>query len=254
MERPPVISVITIVYNDVNGIEKTISSVLSQTYSHIEYIVIDGGSIDGTLEIIERYNDKIDHWVSGPDKNLYDAMNKGLRSATGDYVLFINSGDEIYHNETLSNIFKSREYADVYYGETMMTDSAGNELGVRSKLSTRKLTKNLTADDFLKGMVVSHQSILVKRTIAPDYELHYSCSSDIDWCIKVLKLSRLTVNSHQIISKFLVGGYSQKNMKKCWLERFKILRTHFGMSRTLYAHIVIALRYLFGRYILGKKY
>jgi len=136
----------------------------------------------------------------------------------------------------------------------MMTDSAGNELGVRSKLSTRKLTKNLTADDFLKGMVVSHQSILVKRTIAPDFELHYSCSSDIDWCIKVLKLSRLTVNSHQIISKFLVGGYSQKNMKKCWLERFKILRTHFGMSRTLYAHIVIALRYLYGRYILGKKY
>ena len=254
MERPPIIIVITIVFNDVNGIEKTISSVFSQTYSHKEYIVIDGGSNDGTLEIIEKFEEKIDHWVSEPDKNLYDAMNKGLKFATGDYVLFINSGDEIYHDETLSSVFKSCEYADVYYGETMMTDSSGKELGVRSKLSTRKLTRNLKADDFLKGMVVSHQSIIVKRSLVPDYDLAYSCSSDIDWCIKVLKLSRLTVNSHQIISKFLIGGYSQKNMKKCWLERFKILRGHFGMFRTLYWHVIIVFRFLSGRYLFGKKY
>lgn len=254
MERPPIISVITVVFNDVSGIEKTISSVLSQTYSHKEYIVVDGGSNDGTVEVLEKYGEKIDHWVSEPDKNLYDAMNKGLKFATGDYVLFINSGDEIYHNETLSSVFKSTGNADVYYGETMMIDSSGKELGVRSELSTRKLTKNLKAEDFLKGMVVSHQSIIVKRSLAPDYVLEYSCSSDIDWCIKVLKLSRLTVNSHQIISKFLVGGYSQKNMKKCWLERFKILRAHFGMSRALYAHVLIVFRFISGRYLSGKKY
>jgi len=242
------------VFNDVSGIEKTIASVLSQTYSHKEYIVIDGGSNDGTLEVIKKFGEKIDHWVSEPDKNLYDAMNKGLKFATGDYVLFINSGDEIYDDGTLSRVIKSKEDADIYYGETMMIDSSGKELGVRSKLSTRKLTKNLKAEDFLKGMVVSHQSIIVKRSIVPEYNLEYTCSSDIDWCIKALKLSRLTVNSHQIISKFLIGGYSQKNMKKCWLERFTILRTHFGMLRTLYAHVVIVFRFISGRYLSGKKY
>src|SRR4051812_1110497 len=98
----PVLSVITVVYNNVSHIERTLLSVLDQTYPHIEYIVIDGASTDGTLVIIEKYKDRIAKLISEPDKGIYDAMNKGLAIATGDYVLFMNSGDEIYARETVA--------------------------------------------------------------------------------------------------------------------------------------------------------
>ena len=100
----PKISVITVVYNSVSYIERTIQSVLSQTYPHIEYIIIDGGSGDGTTEIIKKYSGSLAYWVSEPDKGLYDAMNKGLAKATGEFVWFINSGDEISGSKTDSDM------------------------------------------------------------------------------------------------------------------------------------------------------
>src|ERR1700761_7114863 len=96
MSAQPILSVITIVYNNVNDIERTMLSVLNQTYGHIEYIVIDGKSNDGTLEIIKRYENRIAKLISEKDEGIYDAMNKGIAAATGDYVIFMNSGDEFY--------------------------------------------------------------------------------------------------------------------------------------------------------------
>src|SRR5690606_40848321 len=101
----PVLSVITVVYNNVRDIERTLLSVLNQVYPHIEYIVIDGGSNDGTKEVIQKYQERIAHFVSEPDRGIYDAMNKGLAVATGEYVLFMNSGDELYDASTVEAVF-----------------------------------------------------------------------------------------------------------------------------------------------------
>ncbi|WP_370526631.1 glycosyltransferase [Pedobacter sp. HDW13] len=103
----PKLTVITIVYNNVRDIERTLKSVLNQTYKKIEYIVIDGASTDGTLQVVEQYKNQVSKIVSEPDKGIYDAMNKGLAIATGDYVLFMNSGDELYDQHTVEDVFTS---------------------------------------------------------------------------------------------------------------------------------------------------
>src|SRR3954469_22501603 len=133
MEFNPKISIITVVYNAQALIERTILSVLSQTYLNIEYIIIDGGSSDGTLQIAEKHQSKIALIHSGKDNGIYDAMNKGLNDATGDYVLFLNAGDELYHASTISAAFSKGE-ADVYYGNTAVVDEEGTLLGDRRLL------------------------------------------------------------------------------------------------------------------------
>src|SRR5690606_9150228 len=116
------ISIITIVYNNVQDIAYTIESALEQTYPHVEYIIIDGASTDGTMDVIERYRERIHCVVSEKDKCIYDAMNKGLAKATGDYVLFLNSGDELFDSKTLQHVVSAGRGADITYGETKLID------------------------------------------------------------------------------------------------------------------------------------
>src|ERR1700761_611826 len=127
----PKLSVITIVYNNVRDIERTMLSVINQTYQNVEYIIVDGLSNDGTLDIIHKYSDKVAKLISEKDEGIYDAMNKGLAAATGDYVIFMNSGDEFYDINTVSNVFASEPGADIYYGETEMINENGENLGQR---------------------------------------------------------------------------------------------------------------------------
>lgn len=190
----PVISVITVVYNSLSLIEKTISSILSQTYPNIEYIVIDGGSSDGTAEIIRVYEERISWWISEPDRGIYDAMNKGLAAATGDYVWFMNAGDRIYRDDTLEEIITGagsepvREYgsfirAKIYYGDTMIVDPQYREVGLR-RLRPPEV---LTWKSFKKGMLVCHQAIIVGREIAEPFDPQYRHSADFDWVVRALK-------------------------------------------------------------------
>lgn len=120
-DNNPLISVITVAYNAKNDLEKTIQSVLNQTYSNIEFVIVDGGSTDGSVEIIKKYEERIDKWISEPDKGIYDAMNKGIKLATGEWLNFMNAGDVFYDEDVLLNIFslnilpeKSFLYSDVY--------------------------------------------------------------------------------------------------------------------------------------------
>ena len=114
------VTVVTVVFNDVAHIENTMLSVIGQTYKKIEYIVIDGKSNDGTTSLIRQYSDRIATWISEPDKGIYDAMNKGLALASGDYVIFMNSGDEFMDNAVLEHVFDSISgYPDVIYGHTI---------------------------------------------------------------------------------------------------------------------------------------
>ena len=169
MQFIPKISIITVVYNAVGLLERTINSVLAQTYPHIEYIIIDGASTDGTLSIIEKYRTKIHTIISEKDKGIYDAMNKGLHNATGGYVLFLNAGDELYSTTTLQEIFSLSPNADVYYGNTKVIDELGKELGNRRHTPP----KQLTWTSLKYGMCVSHQSFIAKRTLCDDYNLQY---------------------------------------------------------------------------------
>ena len=198
MDFNPKISIITVVYNGHSLIERTIRSVISQTWLNIEYIIIDGGSSDGTLEIAEKYQSKIALIHSGKDDGIYDAMNKGLKDATGDYVLFMNAGDELYDSTTIASVFAQGE-ADVYYGNTAVADEHGKILGDR-RLSP---PAQLSWKSLRYGMCVSHQSFIARRSICEPYDLRYRVGSDIDWVIKVLKRAATVRNTGIYISKFL---------------------------------------------------
>jgi glycosyltransferase involved in cell wall biosynthesis len=237
MSANPKLSVITIVYNNAKDIERTMQSVLLQTYQNIEYILIDGASNDGTVEIIQKYNSQLANFISEPDKGIYDAMNKGLAIATGDYVLFMNSGDEIYAPETVTDVFASAPSGDIYYGETEMFDENWTSLGQRR----HHAPEHFDWHSFKYGMNVSHQAIYIKRSLTEPYDLTYKYSSDIDWIIKAAKKSSNIVNTHLYVAKYLVGGISKKKHLASLKERFKILSTYYGFMPNLFNHLVIAL-------------
>ncbi|MGN0001919.1 MAG: glycosyltransferase family 2 protein [Sphingobacterium composti] len=244
----PTISIITIVYNNVRDIEHTILSVINQTYSNIEYIVIDGASTDGTLDIIQQYRGSIDVLVSEKDSGIYDAMNKGLAKATGDYVLFLNSGDELFDNNTIQIIVEKGNNADIIYGETKLVDEKRNVIGDRR----HKAPVHFDWKSFQYGMNVCHQAIYVKREIAQPYDLQYKLSADVDWVIRAAKKAKSTQNVNCYVARYLVGGMSQKRHKQSLKERYAIFKKHYGTFQNWINHGIIALRLIKYRITNGK--
>lgn len=238
MSSPHKISIITVVYNGEKHIGRTIESVLGQSYSSIEYIIVDGKSTDGTLKVIESYQG-IHKLISEPDQGLYDAMNKGLKAATGAYVWYLNSGDQVYESDTVEKMVEGMKgYPDIIYGGTMIIDEAQNEVGDR-RLSP---PAQLSWKSFRQGMVVCHQSILVKRELAPDYNLEYRFSADIDWAIRASKKAALIHNSHLVLSRFLEGGMTDHNIKAGLKERFRIMTRYYGRIPTILRHFLFGIR------------
>ena len=231
----PILSVITIVYNNVSDIERTMLSVLNQTYKGIEYIIVDGLSNDGTLEVIKRYDSRIAKLISERDEGIYDAMNKGLAVATGDYVIFMNSGDEFYDVDTVAAVFAAGADADIYYGETEMIDGNGQSLGQRR----HKAPEQFTWRSFKFGMSVSHQAIYIRRALLEPYDRRYQLSSDIDWIIRAAKKAKKIVNVNRYVAKYLVGGMSKKKHRQSLEERFDIMKRHYGLVPTILNHFVI---------------
>jgi glycosyltransferase involved in cell wall biosynthesis len=234
------ITIITVVFNAQKVLERTIKSVLEQTYPFIEYIIIDGASTDGTLSILEKYETKFQNLISEKDNGIYDAMNKGLNLATGDYILFLNAGDELYDKNILEKIFSKTPHADVYYGNTKVVNIKSHELGDR-RLSP---PEQLTWESFKYGMLVSHQSFIAKRNLCGMYDLNYRIAADIDWVINILKKSSKIVNTKLYISKFLEGGKSSQAPYKALKERFLIMANHYGLLTTIVCHIYIVFRFM----------
>jgi glycosyltransferase involved in cell wall biosynthesis len=232
----PRLSVITIVYNNVRDIERTMLSVLNQSYNNIEYIIVDGLSTDGTLQVIEQYKDRISKIVSEKDKGIYDAMNKGLAMATGDYIIFMNSGDEFYDNQTVAAVFAAADNADIYYGETEMIADNGESLGQRRHKAPEKFTWR----DFKYGMSISHQAIYIRRELAEPYDMRYQLSADIEWIIRAAKKANKIVNVNRYVAKYLVGGMSKKKHRQSLQERFDIMKRYYGLIPTILNHFVIA--------------
>ena len=240
-------SVITICYNAAATIERTLRSVTGQSWTDKEYIIIDGASKDSTMEIIGRYRDKVDILVSEPDKGLYDAMNKGLRLATGDYVLFMNSGDRFHEDTTLEQISDQVQKLDklpgVIYGNTVLTNMAGEIYGMR-RLSP---PERLDWKSFKNGMLVCHQAFYARRDLAEPYDTKYRFSADVDWCIRVMKKAETLHNTHLIVADYLEdgSGVTIDNRKASLKERFAIMRKYYGLPSTLMHHAWFAVRLLF---------
>lgn len=245
----PLISVITVVFNRVYDIEHTLFSITGQTYSDMEYIVIDGGSTDGTTSLLQKYSDKIHVLISENDDGIYDAMNKGLSYATGQYVLFINGGDTLHSRNTIEDVVirhlsDHKNMPDIIYGECMMVDSERNQLQTRSAYKKQIFPESLDLYSFKWGTNVSHQSFIVKRAIAPKYNLSYRWSSDVDWMLRCIQLSDSIQAYHGIISDFVTGDSSEKHKLSSLKERFAIMKIHYGLTQTIYFHTCIIFKRL----------
>lgn len=237
----PLLSIITVTYNAGAVLQRTLDSVVAQDYPSIEHVLIDGASKDNTLALLQAHAAQIQRsvLVSEPDKGLYDAMNKGLARATGDYVLFLNAGDELADSHILTEIFAEKANADVYYGHALLVDLDGRPHGLRLPHPPTKLSwKSLQW-----GMSVCHQAFVVKRGLAVTYDLSYPICADIDWMIRTLKQCNTMHFTGGVVCRFLMDGLSSNRRKQAWWERFKVLDKHYGRLPNLLNHLYIVVRF-----------
>ena len=205
------------------------------------YIIVDGASKDKTLSIIDRYKDHIAKVTSEPDKGLYDAMNKGIRLATGDYLCFLNAGDSFHEDDTLQQMVHTlpgSELPDVMYGETALVDKEGHFVRMR-RLSA---PETLTWKSFRQGMLVCHQAFFAKRTLVEPYNLKYRFSADFDWCIRIMKKAHTLHNTRLTIIDYLDEGMTTQNRKASLKERFRIMAQYYGLISTAAYHVWFVLR------------
>lgn len=252
-------SIITITYQAETVLEKTVESVLEQEYPYVEHLIVDGASKDRTVAIAETYKERSDaadngHTIlisSEPDKGLYDAMNKGLVKATGDYVVFLNAGDFLPSAHTLEVVAacvgEGEELPAVLYGETDIVDSNYQFLRHRRL----KAPKVLNWRSFRYGMLVCHQAFYARTDLARTllYNTAYRHSADVDWCIRVMKeaekrgLPLRQVDA--VIANFLAGGDSKQNHRASLNERFHVMCKHYGVLMTVVMHLWFVVRGIF---------
>jgi glycosyltransferase involved in cell wall biosynthesis len=244
MESAPKLTIITITYNAELYLERTILSVqkalvVLNDSSFLEYILVDGASKDNTLTIANRYNSLFDKIISEPDKGLYDAMNKGQRLANGEYIWFLNAGDEIRDEQVLVSLAKAfQSQKDIYYSDAMLVRDNGNEVGLRSELTPHRLHENIQWKDLALGMRICHQAFLPKTSICQAYD-DTNLSADIDWEINCLKKAKTTQKLDFVLCNYLLGGLSVKQHRRSLLDRFKVLQHHFGFFPTVVNHLRI---------------
>ena len=245
-------TVATVTYNAAAVIKRTLDSVEEQNYPYVEHIIIDGNSHDGTLAEFLRYQERNArearhevNAVSEPDKGIYDAMNKALAMATGDYIIFLNAGDRFHSPDVLSRVVACAD-ADtgVIYGDTDIVDLDG------AFLRHRRLSppKRLTSRSFLSGMLVCHQAFFARLSVAKkvNYNLRYRFSADYDWCIRVMRRAERAklklVNSGIVVADYLDGGMTVKNHRKSLWERFEVMARRYGIIRAVAMHVWFVVR------------
>lgn len=213
------LSIITVNLNNRDGLQKTIDSVVSQTFGDFEWIVIDGGSTDGSKELIEQYADYFAYWVSEPDKGVYNAMNKGIKVAKGDYLQFLNSGDWLVSPTILSEVFGGSHNADVLYGLMVRNNTSG-------EMHNMDLMKpKLFWYDFYFG-TLNHQSTFIKLHLFEEYggyDESYVVMADWHFFARVLGLGDASYEFLPIvISVYEGGGFSETS--DCWTADLLRLR------------------------------
>lgn len=239
------VSIITTTYNSGLTLRDTIRSVLSQSYPDIEYIIIDGGSKDNTLEIINKYKDKIAKVISEPDKGIYDAMNKGIRMATGDIVGILNSDDFFTSTNVIENIVKAFESNDIdaVFGDIHFVKPDNLNKSVRY-YSSSIFRPSL----FRFGFMPAHPSFYVKRICYEKYglyDLNYKIASDYDLLIRFLYINKITYKYLNIdFVTMRMGGASTENMKSRVVLNKEIVRAcrKYGIYTNLF---MLSLKYIY---------
>jgi glycosyltransferase involved in cell wall biosynthesis len=234
----PLVTVITVVRNGRHLLEHTIQSVLEQSYGNIEYIIIDGASTDGTIDIIKKYEQNIDYWISEPDKGLYDAMNKGIALSSGDWINFMNSGDVYYLPDTVNTVMAGRDdSADLLYGHCKMIYDPD--------FSVIWKAKNVT--DLWKGMIFRHQSLFTKTSICKKlyFDLSYKVSADFAFIFSCYQNKYRFHNLDLVVASVDLGGLSDVNIVLAMQEnRRAVMQFNDTMKVKLYYGWLILLTYV----------
>ena len=207
------LSVITVNYNDREGLLKTVKSVVGQSFKDYEYIIIDGGSTDGSVEVLEKYADKITYWVSEPDKGIYNAMNKAIDVAKGEYCIFMNSGDSFCSSETLSNVFVLEPSEDIVCGNTCTIE--------RIKEAPEEITF-----EYLFSNSICHQCAFIKTNLMSKYKYDekYKIVSDRKFFLQALVINNCSYRKISInIVNYDINGYSAANPHVSRMEYDNVL-------------------------------
>lgn len=210
----PKVTIVSVVFNDSLGIQRTIQSLKNQVYPNMEYVVIDGCSTDGTVEIIKKCENAIDYWVSEPDKGISDAFNKGIEASTGEWLYFLNAGDSLINERVLNDFAKELDPAyDVVYGHIVLKNSSGGDIGVFGKQYSEK--------KLWKSMIIPHQAAFHNRRYFEEYgyySLSYRHAMDYEILLRKKGLKAKYIN--KVLAEMIEGGVSRKNVTKVYKEYF----------------------------------
>lgn len=239
----PLFSIITVTYNAASTLPATLASVKEQSCKQYEYIVMDGLSKDNTVEMAKVADIPNARIFSSSDKGLYDAMNKAIDEATGDYLIFLNAGDAFHTPDTLQTIADAIEAngrPDIVYGQTQLVNANRQRIGDRHLIAPEELTFK----SFAQGMLVCHQAFIASRKIAQHYDLQYRFSADYEWCLRCLKQSSKNVYVPHTIIDYLSEGLTTANRKASLKERFNIMCHYYGTIPTIVRHLKFIPRFL----------
>lgn len=240
----PLISIVTVVYNNKNAIEKTILSVINQNYKDIEYIIIDGKSTDGTTDIINKYAPRINQIISEPDNGIYDAMNKGIDLATGDYIIFMNSGDMFYNNNVISDIFDDFNNDDIIFGNVIVNFRAYSSL------------KKASYPSEINPMSFCHQAVFVKSIILKNnkFDVNYKICSDKNQFFQIYSKKPTYKYFNTTISTIEAFGASNVN-RIATLKEIKTIYKLNNINNNFFLNFNIFKGYCLSiiEYFLGKK-
>jgi len=259
------ITYVTVTFNAAAILQRTLDSVMAQDYPDIVHLIIDGASTDNTLQLVDDYiarsNEKRTghriHVMSEPDKGIYDAMNKGLRSLDGDYVCFLNAGDFLPSPDTVTRIVDAISNSQssviniilpaVLYGDTDIVDGEGRFLYHRRLAPP----EHLSWKSFRQGMLVCHQAFYARTdfAIATPYDIQYRYSADVDWCIRVMKAAAKEkiplLNLKMVVVNYTKEGQTTIHHRESLWERYHVMECHYGRIQTFLLHCWFAVRSLF---------
>ncbi len=220
------LSIITINYNNAKGLLRTLTSVLDQTYTDFEYIVIDGGSNDGSKELLEKHSGKISYWVSEPDAGIYNAMNKGILKASGEYILFLNSGDKLVNSTVIKKAINYLGKEDIIYGNGLVNDN--------NTLVEMHIPKILSIGYFMKSSLC-HPSTFIRKKLFSTYGLYneeLKIVADWEFFIKAIILNKVPVKKLNLfLSEIEEGGISRdEKYRQLLLDEIDLIHNKFNMK------------------------